>query len=115
MAVASAAAHHGLPQLAAYSAAKHGVVGAVRALAAELGPTGVTANVVAPGSTDSAMLEASAAIYGIDDPSRVRRPRPASGASSTPTRWPPPSSGSAPRRPGGLTGAVIDVDGGFRP
>ena len=34
VAVASAAAHHGLPQLAAYSAAKHGVAGLVKALSA---------------------------------------------------------------------------------
>jgi len=48
--------------------AKHGVVGLVRALAAELGPHGATANAVAPGSTDTAMLAASAAIYDLPDP-----------------------------------------------
>ena len=51
IAVASAAATRGLPMLAAYCAAKAGVVGYVRALAVELGGTGVTANAVSPGST----------------------------------------------------------------
>jgi SDR family mycofactocin-dependent oxidoreductase len=66
VAVASAGGTRGLPLLAAYSAAKHGVIGFVRSLAAELGPEGITANVVAPGSTSTAMLDASAAVYGID-------------------------------------------------
>jgi NAD(P)-dependent dehydrogenase (short-subunit alcohol dehydrogenase family) len=68
VAVASAGSIVGLPQLAAYSAAKHAVIGLVRSLAAELGPHGVTANAVAPGSTRTAMLDASAAIYGLGEP-----------------------------------------------
>lgn len=65
VAVASAAGTEGHPQIGAYVAAKHGVVGLVRSLAAELGPEGVTANAVCPGSTRSAILEASAALYGL--------------------------------------------------
>ena len=45
VAVASAGGIVGLPRLGAYVAAKHGVVGLVRSLAAELGPEGITANV----------------------------------------------------------------------
>ncbi|MEO7556466.1 MAG: mycofactocin-coupled SDR family oxidoreductase [Acidimicrobiales bacterium] len=65
IAVSSAGGTLGLPKLAAYTAAKHGVNGLVRSLAAELGAEGVTANAVAPGSTNTAMLAASAAIYGL--------------------------------------------------
>ena len=65
LAVASAAATRGLPMLAAYCAAKAGVAGFVRALAAELGGTGVTANAVSPGSTETAMLDESARLYGL--------------------------------------------------
>ncbi len=66
VAVASAAGHTGLFHLAAYSAAKHAVVGLVRGLAADLRGTGVTACAVSPGSTDTAMLDATAGLYGVD-------------------------------------------------
>ncbi|HET6548457.1 MAG TPA: mycofactocin-coupled SDR family oxidoreductase [Solirubrobacter sp.] len=66
IAVASTAATRGLPMLAAYCAAKAGVVGFVRALAAELGGTGVTANAVSPGSTRTPILEESARLYDLE-------------------------------------------------
>ncbi|TQK69090.1 mycofactocin-coupled SDR family oxidoreductase [Nocardioides sp. SLBN-35] len=67
VAVASAAGHHGLHHLAAYNAAKHAVIGLVKGLAADLVGTGVTACAVSPGSTRTPMLEATAALYGLDD------------------------------------------------
>jgi SDR family mycofactocin-dependent oxidoreductase len=66
LAVASVAAHRGLPQLAAYCAAKAGVVGLMRALALELAGSGVTAATVSPGSTDTAILAESARLYGLE-------------------------------------------------
>ncbi len=63
VAVASTAAVVGLERMAPYVAAKHGVIGLVRALAVDLAGTGVTANAVAPGSTRTGILDASAAAY----------------------------------------------------
>jgi NAD(P)-dependent dehydrogenase (short-subunit alcohol dehydrogenase family) len=58
---ASTAGLRGYPYVAAYCAAKHGVVGLARSLAVELMPAGVTVNAVCPGFTDTPLLDASAA------------------------------------------------------
>jgi SDR family mycofactocin-dependent oxidoreductase len=66
VAVSSAAGTHGLHHLAAYTTVKHAVVGIVKGLAADLVGTGVTAVAVAPGSTRTEMLQATAELYGLD-------------------------------------------------
>jgi SDR family mycofactocin-dependent oxidoreductase len=112
VAVSSAGGTLGLPLLAGYSAAKHAVVGLVRSLAAELGPYGITANAVAPGSTATAMLEASAHVYGLDGTAEFathhllgRLVDPDEVAAMLAWLAGPDSSG--------ITGAVLPVDAGM--
>jgi NAD(P)-dependent dehydrogenase (short-subunit alcohol dehydrogenase family) len=96
--------------LAAYSASKAGLVGMAKALALDLGPSGITVNVVAPGWFDSPLAEGwksneklSEAILG----------------HTAQRRW-----GSPPDLPGAylflaseaaayVTGTVLSVDGGY--
>jgi SDR family mycofactocin-dependent oxidoreductase len=110
--VASAASLDGLPRLGAYSAAKHGVTGLVKALAVELGPEGVTANAVCPGSTRTAMLDASAEIYGLGSAEDLvvhqalgRLIEPDEIAAAVVWLCSPAASG--------ITGAIMAVDGGM--
>jgi NAD(P)-dependent dehydrogenase (short-subunit alcohol dehydrogenase family) len=56
IAVASTAGLKGYPYVSAYCAAKHAVVGLVRALAVETARTGVTVNAVCPGFTDTDLV-----------------------------------------------------------
>jgi NAD(P)-dependent dehydrogenase (short-subunit alcohol dehydrogenase family) len=57
--VASTAGRAGTPYTAAYSASKHAAVGLMRAVAAELAGTGVTANAVCPTFVDTPMTDRS--------------------------------------------------------
>jgi NAD(P)-dependent dehydrogenase (short-subunit alcohol dehydrogenase family) len=59
--VASTAGRVGAPYTAAYTAAKHAAVGLMRAVAAELAGTGVTANAVCPTYVDTPMTDRSVA------------------------------------------------------
>jgi NAD(P)-dependent dehydrogenase (short-subunit alcohol dehydrogenase family) len=57
--IASVAGLKGYPYVAAYVAAKHGVVGLARALALETAHDGITVNAVCPGYTETPLLEAA--------------------------------------------------------
>jgi 3-oxoacyl-[acyl-carrier protein] reductase len=94
--IASIAGRQGTAGLAAYCAAKHGVVGLTRALAEELRDDGIVANAVCPGSVDTDML-------------RVGRP------GATPDMSPEDVAGVvlylAAHAPSALTGSCVDVFG----
>ncbi len=112
LAVASAAAVRGLPQLAAYCASKAGVVGLVHALAVELGGTGITANAVAPGSTDTPMLAESARLYGLESAGAFAAQQPIDRLLG-PDEVAAMLVWLAGEHAGGVTGALIPVDGGL--
>jgi SDR family mycofactocin-dependent oxidoreductase len=110
VAVASAAAHRGLWRLAGYTAAKHAVLGLVRGLAADLRGTGVTATAVSPGSTETAMLTATLAQYGLTDPRELARDQDhllSAEEVAAAVCWLCGPASSA------LSGSVLHADGGF--
>ena len=59
--VASTAGLRGYAYVAAYAAAKHGVIGLTRSLALELAAKGITVNAVCPGYTDTDIVRDSVA------------------------------------------------------
>lgn len=59
--VASTAGQRGYPYVAAYTAAKHGVIGLTRAAALEVATQGITVNAVCPGFTETDLLRDSVA------------------------------------------------------
>lgn len=112
VALASAAAHHGIFGLAAYTLVKHGVIGLVKGLAADLVGTGVTAVAVSPGSTRTPMLDATAALYGLPDTQvfsahqllrRLIEPEEVAAAIAF----------CCSREGGVVNGSVVHADGGF--
>lgn len=112
VAVSSTAAVRGLPLLAAYCAAKAGVEALVRALAVELRGTGVTANVVRPGSTKTVGLDESARLYELESAE-------AFAGQHTIERLIDPDEVAAViawlagSESGAVTGAAVAVDGGL--
>jgi NAD(P)-dependent dehydrogenase (short-subunit alcohol dehydrogenase family) len=112
VAVTSSGATRGLSGLAAYAAAKAGVEGFVRGLAADLHGSGVTANAVAPGSTDTPLLAESARLFELPSPKDFAPKQPLE-------RLLKPEEVAATIAfllgPGGrgITGATVPVDGGL--
>jgi SDR family mycofactocin-dependent oxidoreductase len=111
VAIASAAGERGLFKLAGYVASKHAVIGIVRGLAADLVGTGVAAIAVAPGSTDTPMLAATADLYdstpqGLADHQGIRRLLEPEEIAATIALCCSPAGAA-------LNGSVVRADGGF--
>jgi NAD(P)-dependent dehydrogenase (short-subunit alcohol dehydrogenase family) len=98
--------------LAAYCAAKAGVTGLIRALAAELRGTGVTANAVSPGSTATRILDESARLYGLESAEAFSSQQPISRL-IRPEEVAATITWLVDSAPDALTGATVPVDGGL--
>ncbi|MFF8846466.1 mycofactocin-coupled SDR family oxidoreductase [Streptomyces sp. NPDC015127] len=112
VALASAAGHRGMWGLGAYCAAKHAVVGLVRALACDLRGTGVNAVAVSPGSTRTDMLRATADLYGLADVEQLAEQQ-LVGRPLHPDEVAAVVAWACSAESFAVTGSVLHADGGF--
>jgi NAD(P)-dependent dehydrogenase (short-subunit alcohol dehydrogenase family) len=72
IAMASIAGVVGNPAMAPYIASKHAVIGLMKTVALELGPSKIRVNAIAPGPIDNRMIRSLETQYSPDDPDAVR-------------------------------------------
>lgn len=106
---ASYVAQTGRPNLAAYTASKHAVLGLTRAVAAELAPKGVTCNAIAPGFFDTDM---AAPTVGNPQRAKIFRDTIAMGRFGDPQEIVGPALFLASEASSYVTGHMLHVDGG---
>jgi NAD(P)-dependent dehydrogenase (short-subunit alcohol dehydrogenase family) len=116
--VASTAGLKGYAYVAPYVAAKHGVVGLMRALATELARTGVTVNAVCPGFVETEMLEESVQRIVEKTGRAVEQARASLSATNPQGRFIQPQEVAAAvlwlcsEEAGSITGQAISLSGG---
>jgi len=108
--IASVLGLRGVPDQAAYCAAKHGVVGLTRSLALAVAPRGITVNAVCPGWVDTEMAHGRFAELGIT-PAQAAQGVPL-GRIATPGDVAGIVAFLASAEAGHLTGQALVLDGG---
>lgn len=98
------------PGVISYVAAKHGVVGITRALAAELGPYGITVNAIGPGYIETEINKATLADEKFHKQVADRTPL---GRWASPDELAGPAVFLASPAGGFVSGHVLMVDGGM--
>ncbi len=106
---ASYVSQTGRPNLSAYTASKHAVLGLTRALAAELAPHNVTCNAIAPGFFDTDM---AAPTVGHPQRSKIFKDAIALGRFGDPAEIVGPALFLASAASSYVTGHMLPVDGG---
>lgn len=106
---ASYVADTGRPNLSAYTASKHAVLGLTRAIAADLAPHGVTCNAIAPGFFDTDM---AAPTVGHPQRAKIFREAIALGRFGDPREMVGPVLFLTSDASGYVTGHMLPVDGG---
>ena len=102
----------------AYSAAKHGLIGLTRAMAAEVAKQGVTVNCLCPGWTNTQLVDLAAMARARDtDVASVRAAIESENLQNRilePEELGPMAALLAAPESAGITGQVISVDGGYK-
>jgi NAD(P)-dependent dehydrogenase (short-subunit alcohol dehydrogenase family) len=116
--VASTAGLKGYAYVAPYVAAKHGVIGLMRALAAETAKSGVTVNAVCPGYVETEMLDRSVQNIVAKTGRSAEETRAALAAVNPQGRFVQPDEIAAAvvwlcgEKTGSITGQAISISGG---
>jgi NAD(P)-dependent dehydrogenase (short-subunit alcohol dehydrogenase family) len=116
----SDSARGGQARLSYYAAAKAGVTALVKSIAQEVGPSGITANIVSPGATDTPMRQQREAALRSSMGEEKYERRVASVRNMYPLRRIGETTDIAPLvaflvsdRASWITGQVVSVNGGF--
>ena len=102
----------------AYTAAKHGLIGFTRALAAEAAAHGITVNCLCPGWTNTALVDWAAMGRGLgvsaEEAHAQRAAENLQNRVLEPAELGPMAALLAAPESAGITGQVISVDGGYK-
>ena len=109
--ISSSSAQSGARRMAHYVASKGGVIGLTKALAAELGPHGITVNTVPPGSIDTPMTRRAQATGALPSTDAIAKMIPVR-RTGTPDDVAATCAFLCSEEAGYITGQQINVSGG---